>query len=432
MTQINTLTVNGTAYALADTQAREALEALKADSAIVAEAVGENITIGDGSGEALRITNLYGKTAQAGAPTPESPIPVVSAGDNDGISVFAMGKNLIPFPYTGGSRMEKNGLTFEVQEDGAIIINGTATADTAYNIGGEQTLAHLRVGETYTISGCPKGGSSTTFRLSYQGNNSSANEYGDGKTFTIVDNSTRNRIFLTVYSGYTANNLVFRPQLELGSAATAFETPLPVQSGALGGVVLRGMPFSTGNYADSSGVKWVADEIDAHRKKIIRSVGFAACDGTEKWSLYSANTFCREFENRAITRTNCLCSHFYLENVSTLVNHGSMVGGGNNTRIYFRHNGLTTVEQWKAWLAEQASAGTPLTITYGLAEPAEEALSEAGAAALEGLHTYKPHTQITSPAGVGIRVTYTADTKAYIDNKFAALQNAILASGANI
>ena len=48
------------------------------------------------------------------------------------------------------------------------------------------------------------------------------------------------------------------------------------------------------------------------------------------------------------------------------------------------------------------------------------------------LHTYKPNTTITNDVGAIMEVEYVADTKAYIDNKFTELQNAILASGANV
>ena len=48
------------------------------------------------------------------------------------------------------------------------------------------------------------------------------------------------------------------------------------------------------------------------------------------------------------------------------------------------------------------------------------------------LHTHKPCTNITNDCGAEMSVEYVADTKAYIDNKFTELQNAILASGANV
>lgn len=48
------------------------------------------------------------------------------------------------------------------------------------------------------------------------------------------------------------------------------------------------------------------------------------------------------------------------------------------------------------------------------------------------LHTNKPNTGVFNDAGVEMSVSYVADTKLYIDNKFTELQNAILASGANV
>lgn len=48
------------------------------------------------------------------------------------------------------------------------------------------------------------------------------------------------------------------------------------------------------------------------------------------------------------------------------------------------------------------------------------------------LHTYKPTTRITNDYGAEMVVEYVADTKTYIDNKFAELQNAILSAGANV
>ena len=47
------------------------------------------------------------------------------------------------------------------------------------------------------------------------------------------------------------------------------------------------------------------------------------------------------------------------------------------------------------------------------------------------LHTYKPNTTITNNVGAVMSVGYIADAKAYIDNKFTELKNAILSAGAN-
>jgi hypothetical protein len=44
------------------------------------------------------------------------------------------------------------------------------------------------------------------------------------------------------------------------------------------------------------------------------------------------------------------------------------------------------------------------------------------------LHTNKPNTTLWNDRNAEMQVTYVADTKSYIDNKFKELSNAIVAS----
>ena len=73
-----------------------------------------------------------------------------------------------------------------------------------------------------------------------------------------------------------------------------------------------------------------------------------------------------------------------------------------------------TLTNYEPYKGEQTLVGNPAEIDY------------------TQLHTYKPNTTITNDVGAIMEVEYVADTKAYIDNKFTELQNAILASGANV
>ena len=76
------------------------------------------------------------------------------------------------------------------------------------------------------------------------------------------------------------------------------------------------------------------------------------------------------------------------------------------------------LESFKGWLAKN----TPV-LEYWLKEPALEELSEEDKASIRALKTYYPTTVITADGGEldpDIKVTYTADTKNYIDNKVSA------------
>ena len=58
-------------------------------------------------------------------------------------------------------------------------------------------------------------------------------------------------------------------------------------------------------------------------------------------------------------------------------------------------------------------------------EPVETPLTDDEIQAYKALHTYKPVTNIFNDAEAHMAVKYTADTKNYIDNKFAALETAV-------
>ena len=131
------------------------------------------------------------------------------------------GENLIQFPYAS-SKQEINGLVFEVQHDGCVSVNGTATADTWYviNSGIEQRLPMDTI---MTLSGCPANGSMQKYYIGL---------YLDGKWFTdigagntSVSYKTRSinaRIELSVTKETVCKNLTFYPKLEIGNAVTPY------------------------------------------------------------------------------------------------------------------------------------------------------------------------------------------------------------------
>ena len=79
---------------------------------------------------------------------------------------------------------------------------------------------------------------------------------------------------------------------------------------------------------------------------------------------------------------------------------------------------VATVDEFKAWLIEN-----PLKIAYETTNPEFIPLPQSEQDAIRALKTYYPTTVITADGGEldpDIKVTYTADTKNYIDNKVSA------------
>lgn len=135
-----------------------------------------------------------------------------------------LGKNFIPYPYYNDSK-EANGITWTVNADGTITANGTATARVdffmVYNVAGLFGLGN------YVLSGCPEGGSNSTYRMQlYDATNRvTYNDFGNGVNFTINANNENSefRVLASIFSGETVNNLTFSPMINAGN------TPLPYQ-----------------------------------------------------------------------------------------------------------------------------------------------------------------------------------------------------------
>ena len=126
-------------------------------------------------------------------------------------------KNLIKYPYWSSGDVV-SGVTFTVQDDGGILVQGTAAVDIRFTF----QMFTVESGVDYVLSGCPSGGSDATFYLS---EGSAKSDYvrdtGAGKTFKPGD-SYPIRFHIVVKSG-TVMNHRFYPQLEKGTVPTSYE-----------------------------------------------------------------------------------------------------------------------------------------------------------------------------------------------------------------
>lgn len=180
------------------------------------------------SGEAIEpIVQLeYGDTATAYEP------PIT--GQN--ITLWACKKNLMCYPYwveKQGGTLEHNGITYTLNADMSISANGTATADS-YCILQHLTMSpnvnRLIKNTDYFLSGSPVGSGAGTYMIYAGIYDDDGNrveiykDYGSGVSIRIANNY-RCTPSILIKKGQTVSNLIFRPQLELGSAATDYEMP---------------------------------------------------------------------------------------------------------------------------------------------------------------------------------------------------------------
>lgn len=101
-----------------------------------------------------------------------------------------------------------SGVTFTINDDKSITVNGTATAQISFRISNKVGLG---IGN-YILTGCPSGDSNNTFYLTAYASSAwlSAPDFGSG---CKIENKTVTHVVITIASGYTANNLKFYPML---------------------------------------------------------------------------------------------------------------------------------------------------------------------------------------------------------------------------
>ena len=101
-----------------------------------------------------------------------------------------------------------SGVTFTINDDKSITVNGTATAQISFAVNNKVGLG---IGN-YILTGCPSGGSWNTFYLTAYASSAwlKSPDFGSG---CKIENKTVTQVVISIASGYTANNLTFKPML---------------------------------------------------------------------------------------------------------------------------------------------------------------------------------------------------------------------------
>ena len=260
-----TLTHEGEA---ADAKATgDAISAVKArQNILVGSETGNPISVDDAFAAPLCGLTVYGKSTQDGTPTPNAPVPIVSAGDGGSVAVKVTGKNLL---HVLDGEKKVRGVTVTAK-DGVMSILGTAT-DTGY--------ADLDIAPVITSSVAILSSSIASPRAKLV-----------SKTWKVVltENTAdkmsdmATRIVFIVIKGQTYDLTGIKIQLELGSTVTAYE---PYHEQLLTLQTPNGLPgipvTSGGNYTDQSGQQWVCDEVDFGKNVKVQRIDKGAFDSTK-------------------------------------------------------------------------------------------------------------------------------------------------------
>lgn len=266
-----TLTREGEAADAATTGKR--LEEIEKAVAEKADKARQNILIGSETGNPISVSDVfsaplcgltvYGKSTQDGTPSPDNPVPIVSAGDGGSVAVKVTGKNLF---YEQG-----------FQE---FFINNAAN-NVGLSAGNVSSVLQVVTGAKYYVTRSKIG---TKFRVAVvdklptQGN--------PVRPSSAINADSKRQAEISATSKYMViqceDEAAFGELMVSLDSSVAYEPyreqllTLPTPNG------LPGIPVTSGgNYTDPRGQQWVCDEVDFERGVQVQRVDKAAFDSTK-------------------------------------------------------------------------------------------------------------------------------------------------------
>ena len=374
-----TLTHEGEA---ADAKATgDAISAVKArQNILVGTETGNPIAVDDAFSAPLCGLTVYGRSTQDGTPTPDAPVPIVSAGDGGSLTVKVTGKNRMPPNLKYDDIVEcfvKKNTPITLVFKGDLVSQGG-------NI------------------------------LFFDENN---NQYWFGIDAGKAEHHITHPADLTKFQ-YLISNMVSENMCLTWNASSPDYEPyreqlltLPTPTGLPGIHVTSG-----GNYTDSTGQQWVCDELDLERGVKVQRIKTGvigsivksptAKEGFVQLSIWlgsislgvgmganAPTAFC----NRAL---NVNQSEEYNPDFVTICTYG------HKESVQIRFNAPTALY---ATSEEFSAALMGATYSYALATPIETPLAPAEIAAYKALTAYGPDTVVQAGDGAGIRLEYQRD-----------------------
>lgn len=264
----------------------EAADAKATGDAISAVKVRQNVLTGSETGNPIAVDDafpaplcgltVYGKSTQDGTPTPDAPVPIVSAGDDGSVTVKVTGKNLLYLPDIEERTVD--GVTYSVK-NGVIKVKGTYTGQYGIRL----STLKFPVGTFIFNSNAIKGTESTKRCLDLTNNNTIGFSFSSNNLNTpkrLTENDVSYEFFLMLQ--FTTGEMEWQPQMLLSDRPLPYSPyreqllTLPTPTG------LPGIPVTSGgNYTDQSGQQWVCDEVDLERGVKVQRVDKAAFDNTK-------------------------------------------------------------------------------------------------------------------------------------------------------
>ena len=363
-----TLTHEGEA---ADAKATgDAISAVKVrQNVLTGSEIGNSIAVDDAFPAPLCGLTVYGRSTQDGTPTPDAPVPIVSAGDGGSLTVKVTGKNRMPpnlkYRDIFECFVKKNTpitLVFKgdlVSQGGNILFFDENNNQNWFGIDAGKAEHHIKYSVDVT------------------------------KCQYLMSDTASENVCLT-WNASSPDYEPYREQL----------LTLPTPNG------LPGIPVTSGgNYTDSTGQQWVCDEVDLERGVRVQRVYKVDVDG----------------ENVKFEQTGGYCNLSLRKLPDVLYDVGEKCFAISTimSAVWYFNKDYKFLYLVQSNIADQLNESCKKQlgkIYYALATPIETPLTPDEIAAYKAIATYAPDTVVQASDGAGVKLEYQRDVNLVVKN----------------
>lgn len=355
----------------------------------------------------LSLDELQGRTDLSGSPSVTTPPSFTNVGDSGNIIIANCNKNLLP--RTTKSTTTINGITYTMNPNGSITLNGTSTnTSDLYVLGAWNSNVGLMVLKKSLTYSLKETGNTNVKLILVSGTSGGYQSSLNPITFTPPSDYNLTCLLLRVENGTTVTNLTVYPQLELGFVSTDYMD----YEGQLVNIALSQPLRSVDKYCD---------KITRQNRlwKIEENIIYIIFDGSadEDWTQVNTNTVGKYrygikidgafYSNTSDVRSTCNRFSLLEEGGTFIMRQGHTISYDGNFMVYYDGSDLAT---FRTWLQTN-----PILLQCVKMNPTYKTLSRLNQKSLNSLKTFEPVTNLftNDPKLPIMKITYgNSDTSA--------------------
>lgn len=300
--------------------------------------------------------------------------------------VKVIGGNLIN-PGSGQESIKNRGITFTINSDKSITINGTNDG-SGYSAILLNSIEYFEIGDIISTGLYGDKEDGNIYLDCYFVGDIYLNRKVENKK---VDNNLTHKVFLCVKNGATVDNVTVKAMRNYGATLFPYE-PYKEQTATLP-YTLNAIPVSSGGNVTIDGQEYIADYVDVDKKQLVRMVGDILLNSLswtmeEDGNVFISNDF--NIKHFPVTRSaTILCNKYGCKN-----NHESFDYTWNNVIYNVNGKRIGVIDKSATTVEDFVNLCDDTEIIYPLATQTEIDLTDEEVQAFKDLATYYQTTNV--------------------------------------